>query len=69
MSSEVQSSLLLKKQLRDLKKFPVEGFSAGLVDDSNIYEWQIMIVGPPETPYEGGFFNATLTFTPDYPNK
>ncbi|GAM26143.1 hypothetical protein SAMD00019534_093180, partial [Acytostelium subglobosum LB1] len=64
-----QSSLLLKKQLRDLTKHPVEGFSAGLVDDSNIYEWQIVIVGPPETPYEGGYFKAILTFTPEYPNK
>ncbi|EGG23842.1 Putative Ligase [Cavenderia fasciculata] len=64
-----QSALLLKKQLRDLNKHPVEGFSAGLVDESNIYEWQIVIVGPPDTLYEGGYFNAVLSFTPDYPNK
>lgn len=44
-----QAALLLKKQLRELKKNPVEGFSAGLVDDSNIFEWEIMIVGPPDT--------------------
>jgi len=49
MASE-QSALLLRKQLRgssqryykvkwvDLTKNPVEGFSAGLVDDSNVYE-------------------------------
>ncbi len=48
-SEDSQSSLLLKKQLRDLKKNPVDGFSAGLVDDSNIFEWEIMIVGPPDT--------------------
>lgn len=60
--------LLLKKQLRDLTKNPVEGFSAGLVDDSNLFEWQITVIGPPDTLYEGGFFNARLTFPKDYPN-
>ena len=39
--------------LIELAKHPVEGFSAGLVDDSNVYEWQVVIVGPPDTLYEG----------------
>ncbi|EGC29154.1 hypothetical protein DICPUDRAFT_58977 [Dictyostelium purpureum] len=64
-----KASLLLQKQLAHLKKHPIEGFSAGLIDESNIYEWQIMIMGPSETPYEGGIFYATLTFTPEYPDK
>ena len=33
-----QASLLLKKQLKELIKHPVDGFSAGLVDENNIYE-------------------------------
>ena len=33
----------------ELNKNPVEGFSAGLVDDSNVFEWQVMVVGPPDT--------------------
>ncbi|KAF8930270.1 Ubiquitin-conjugating enzyme E2 15 [Dissophora ornata] len=48
-----QSVLLLKRQLKELTKNPVEGFSAGLVDDDNIYE--------------GGFFRAIMTFPLDYP--
>jgi len=63
-----QAALLLKKQLRDLKKSPVEGFSAGLVDESNVFEWEIIIIGPPDTLYEGGVFKAKLSFPPDYPN-
>ncbi|KAG0368200.1 ubiquitin-conjugating enzyme/RWD-like protein [Gamsiella multidivaricata] len=62
-----QSTLLLKRQLKDLTKNPVEGFSAGLVDDDNIYEWEIVIMGPQDTLYEGGFFRAIMTFPPDYP--
>jgi len=54
--TDAQSSLLLKKQLAELKKRPVEGFSAGLVNDDDIYKWEVLIIGPQDTPYEGGFF-------------
>jgi len=64
---EQQSSLLLRKQLNELKKNPVEGFSAGLANDDDIYIWDVLIVGPPDTLYEGGFFKAQLTFPKDYP--
>ena len=33
----------------DLSKHPVDGFSAGLVDDSNVFEWQVTIIRPPDT--------------------
>ncbi len=33
----------------DLTKRPVEGFSAGLVDDSSLFEWAVTIMGPPDT--------------------
>lgn len=33
----------------ELAKHPVDGFSAGLVDDENVFEWQITIMGPPDT--------------------
>ncbi|KAF9596294.1 hypothetical protein IFM89_008820 [Coptis chinensis] len=69
MSSATQASLLLHKQLRDLMKNPVDGFSAGLVDDSNIFEWSVTIIGPPDTLYDGGYFNAIMTFPANYPNS
>jgi ubiquitin-conjugating enzyme E2 G1 len=69
MASSTQASLLLLKQLKDLMKHPVEGFSAGLVDDSNVFEWSLTIIGPPDTLYEGGYFNAIMTFPLDYPNN
>jgi ubiquitin-conjugating enzyme E2 A len=28
-----------------------------------------LIFRPDDTPWEGGIFNLTLTFTEDYPNK
>jgi len=59
--------LLLKRQLAELRRNPVDGFSAGLVDDSNLLEWEILIIGPEDTLYEGGFFKARLKFPPEYP--
>jgi hypothetical protein len=53
----------------ELSKNPVDGFSAGLVDDSDLYLWEIMVMGPPETLYEGGFFKAHLQFPKDYPQN
>ncbi|XP_030624538.1 ubiquitin-conjugating enzyme E2G 1b isoform X2 [Chanos chanos] len=62
-----QSSLLLRKQLAELNKNPVEGFSAGLIDDDDIYQWEVVVIGPQDTLYEGGFFKAHLNFPHDYP--
>lgn len=33
----------------ELHKNPVEGFSAGLIDDNDIYKWEVLIIGPPDT--------------------
>ena len=36
-----QAKLLLQKQLAELSKNPVEGFSAGLIDDNDIFKWEV----------------------------
>lgn len=54
--------------LAELTKHPVDGFSAGLSGD-DLFEWSVTILGPPETLYEGGFFQASLRFPKDYPNS
>jgi len=67
--SKDYGAILLRNQLKELTKNPVDGFSVGLVDDSDVFEWQVMIEGTPNTPYEGGLFPATLKFPKEYPNK
>jgi hypothetical protein len=52
----------------ELSRNPPDGVSVGLGDDENIFKWELMIVGPPDTLYEGGFFAALLEFPPDFPN-
>ena len=52
----------------ELARNPPDGVSVGLGEDESIFNWEILLVGPPDTLYEGGFFNATLTFPQDFPN-
>ncbi|KAK9370954.1 hypothetical protein V1509DRAFT_651164 [Lipomyces kononenkoae] len=44
-----------------------DGISAGPIDEDNFFEWECLIQGPEDTPFEGGVFPATLTFPKDYP--
>ena len=35
----------------------------------NLLNWVATMVGPPNSPYEGGTFFVELTFPPEYPFK
>lgn len=52
-----------------MSRNPPDGISVGLGDDENIFHWEIMLVGPPDTLYEGGMFKAKLDFPSDFPNS
>ncbi|XP_041512006.1 ubiquitin-conjugating enzyme E2 R2-like [Microtus oregoni] len=60
-----QKALML--ELKSLQEDPVEGFCITLVDDSDLYNWEVAIFGPPNTLYEGGYFKAHIKFPIDYP--
>jgi ubiquitin-conjugating enzyme E2 R len=57
----------LTQELRKLTTEPVEGFQVTLVDDDNIFDWNVTIFGPPETLLQGGYFKARMSFPKDYP--
>jgi len=57
--------------MRDFKRLqtdPPAGIS-GAPSVDNIMSWSAVIFGPDDTPWEGGTFKLSLTFTEDYPNK
>lgn len=54
-------------ELKSLQDEPVEGFRITLVDESDLYNWEVAIFGPPNTHYEGGYFKARIKFPIDYP--
>ncbi|CED85373.1 ubiquitin-conjugating enzyme [Phaffia rhodozyma] len=66
-ASSANASIILRRQLMELRKRPVDGFSAGLVDDDNLLEWEILIIGPADTIYEGGLLKARMSFPPEFP--
>ena len=59
----------LKKEMNELLNNPPCNCSAGLVNDDNFYIWQATILGPTQSPYEGGIFNLKIEFPQDYPFK
>ena len=46
-------------EYRSLQEEPVEGFSVKLVNDDNLFEWEVAIYGPPDTLYQGGYFKVS----------
>jgi len=58
---------LLQNQLKKLISEPVEGFTAELIKESNLFEWRIYLEGPKDTPYTGGIFQLIMQFPSDYP--
>lgn len=57
----------LLKEYQELSRDPPEGIVAGPANEENLFEWDCLLEGPPDTPYENGVFPATLTFPKDYP--
>ena len=54
MSSAVENRIC--KELGFINKDPPENCSAGPKNDENIFVWEASILGPTETPYEGGIY-------------
>lgn len=54
-------------ELISLQKEPVEGFTVSLENEDDMYLWRVAIFGPPDTPYEGGYFKALIKFPQEYP--
>ncbi|KAF7995271.1 hypothetical protein HCN44_004743 [Aphidius gifuensis] len=57
----------LALEYKSLQEEPVEGFRVKLVNEDNMFEWEVAIFGPPDTLYQGGYFKAHMKFPLDYP--
>ncbi|KAF3223244.1 hypothetical protein TWF191_006525 [Orbilia oligospora] len=63
-----QSTLRLTRELADIQKSNDLSIAVAC-RDSDIRNIRALILGPPETPYEFGFFEFTMKFPKEYPGK
>lgn len=63
------SARLLQRQLMEMKRAKdLPGISVGLVKDTNIFEWEVVLMINDDCKYYGGaYFRALLTFPAEYP--
>merc|ERR1719412_1807802 len=57
----------LALELKNLQDDPLEGMEARLLNEENLFEWEVALFGPPDTLYQGGYFKANMKFPADYP--
>ncbi|KAL5601043.1 hypothetical protein BROUX41_005872 [Berkeleyomyces rouxiae] len=68
-SESAAAGALLRRQLKEMQRqTELPGISVGLVDDNNIFVWEVMLMINDDCKYYGGGnFRAHLTFPPSYP--
>ncbi|PSC74644.1 3-oxoacyl-ACP synthase [Micractinium conductrix] len=63
------AQLRLLSDLKAIEVEPPEGCSASPLSEDNLFVWGASILGPVETPWEGGIFQLRVTFSEHYPDK
>lgn len=68
MSGIIERRLMKEYEnlMKDKKKLP--GLSIKMIDN-NIRYYKMKIIGPEDTPYEGGKYKLEIYYTDDYPNS
>ena len=56
----------LALELKNLQDDPLEGIQSRLVNEDNIFEWEVALFGPPDTLYQGGYFKVGLMLPPKF---
>lgn len=61
------ASRRIQRELEELRANPLETCSAGPIKEEDLHAWEATILGPKDSPYEGGCFSLRIEFPVNYP--
>ena len=50
----------LALEYKSLTEDPVEGFRVKLLNEEDMFVWEVALFGPPDTLYQGGYFKVNI---------
>ena len=59
----------LQKEFHEFTNNPPENCEGGPENENDLYKWNLTLMGPSDSPFEGGVFNLSVEFPKDYPFK
>jgi ubiquitin-protein ligase len=61
----------VKREFIEISRNPLTdlGITVGLLNENDLYEWKLSILGPKDTSYKEGLFYLNIKFPLDYPKS
>jgi len=59
----------INRELLTLRADPPSNCSAGPISEEDLFHWDATIMGPTDTPFEGGLFRLDIKLPANYPFK
>jgi ubiquitin-conjugating enzyme E2 G2 len=57
----------LLKEFKELSLHAPDGILAAPMSETQLFQWEAVVLGPEGTAYEHGVYEAVLAFPQDYP--
>ena len=68
---KIKAMKRIKEEYKEINSNPIAniGVTVGLIDEENIFEWRVSLIGPKDTSYAGGLFILNIKFPDNYPDR